>query len=150
MAKPLNQLLHRFGEISGLNVQPKKSVLIPLNTAWKQSRCHGYAVLGTGETTRILGYHCGTHDRSAYNWELRIMNIKLRSQVATRVANSIKQRVVLLTRLCCRRFYSLDCTYRYRRRLCNTLYICKSDSSGKEQQLRLERDTSSLLGWFSH
>ncbi|OWZ17905.1 hypothetical protein PHMEG_0008097 [Phytophthora megakarya] len=51
---PLNRLLQQFGEISGLKVQPKKSILIPLNISWKQSRCHGYPVLAYGSTTRIL------------------------------------------------------------------------------------------------
>ncbi|EGZ18552.1 hypothetical protein PHYSODRAFT_380350, partial [Phytophthora sojae] len=88
-------LLQQFGGMSGLKVQPKKSVLIPLNTAWSQKRCHGYPVLAKGDTTRILGYHFGNHDTAGYNWEIRLMNCKKRLQVATQVTNSVKQRVVL-------------------------------------------------------
>ncbi|OWZ01500.1 RxLR effector protein [Phytophthora megakarya] len=54
--------------MSGLKVQPKKTY---------------------GSTTRILGYHFGNHDTAEYNWELRLSN------VATQVANSVKQRVLL-------------------------------------------------------
>ncbi|KAK1929575.1 LINE-1 retrotransposable element ORF2 protein [Phytophthora citrophthora] len=93
--EPLNHLLKRFGELSGLNVQPQKSIVIPLNAAWDQRRCHGYPVLAKGGVTSILGYQLGTHDTTQHNWDVRVQNIKKRLQVATSVTNSVKQRVML-------------------------------------------------------
>ncbi|GMF66714.1 unnamed protein product [Phytophthora fragariaefolia] len=87
--------LTRFGELSGLRVQPHKSILIPLNKAWSQAEGHGYPVLKPTDTTRILGYHFGTIQTEEINWEIRLQNIRRRIQVASRVTNSVKQRIIL-------------------------------------------------------
>ena len=57
------EIVHRFGELSGLWVQQKKSVLIMLNTAVDLADYAGIPVLRHGDTTRYLGYQVGTGDR---------------------------------------------------------------------------------------
>ncbi|POM78372.1 LOW QUALITY PROTEIN: RxLR effector candidate protein [Phytophthora palmivora] len=134
--EPLNHLLKRFGELSGLNVQPQKSIVIPLNAAWEQGRCHGYPVLAKGGVISILGYQLGTHDTTQHNWDVRVQNIKKRLQVATRVTNSVKQRVMLFN-ACCPQYYSLGCIFQYRSRYCGNWNSSKSDLSGKGLQEKL-------------
>ena len=53
------EIIHRFGELSGLWVQQNKSVLIVLNTAVDLANYAGIPVLCHGDTTRYLGYQVG-------------------------------------------------------------------------------------------
>ena len=74
------EIVHWFGELSGLCVQQKKSVLIMLNTAVDLAGYAGIPVLRHGDTTRYLGYQVGTGDLVGANWALRTRNIRSASR----------------------------------------------------------------------
>ncbi|EGZ04937.1 hypothetical protein PHYSODRAFT_415154, partial [Phytophthora sojae] len=88
-------LLEKFGALSGLQVQPQKSVLIGINTAKAPARWQGFPVLAPTATTRQLGYWVGNHDTNELNWTIRIESIQRRLRIAATMGNSITQRVTL-------------------------------------------------------
>jgi hypothetical protein len=90
------QIVERFGELSGLKVQPTKSKAIFLNTSIDVSEIHGIPVLQPGETVRYLGYEVGTGPLTDVNWAVRIRNIRRRLATASQLATSVANRVVLL------------------------------------------------------
>lgn len=97
--KALPRLLHTlavFHELSGLRVQPKKSVLIVLNTAVQQRELAGIPVIATGATTRYLGVEVGHTRANAENWQKRLTGLKARPAVAARFATSVIERVKIL------------------------------------------------------
>ena len=61
------QIVERFGRLSGLRVQPRKSKLIFLNLAVYTAEFFGIPVLRHGDTTRYLGYSIGTGELKAAN-----------------------------------------------------------------------------------
>ncbi|OWZ11840.1 RxLR effector protein [Phytophthora megakarya] len=99
-AKQLPRVLtvvQRFGELSGLRVQPSKSVFISLNTAVAyRKEIRSIPVLRHGETTRYLGYQVGTAELRDVNWADRLRKIQRRLATACRVATSIEDRVAIL------------------------------------------------------
>ena len=90
------KIAHRFGALSGLCVQPAKSVLILLNTALDLTDYAGIPVLRYGDTTRYLGYQVGTGDLEGAIWALRIRNIKKRLETAATISTSVAVRILLL------------------------------------------------------
>ncbi|POM72319.1 RxLR effector candidate protein [Phytophthora palmivora] len=55
------RIVGQFGEMSGLHIQPAKSVLISLNTGISTpAQMLGIPILQRGEFTRYLGYQVGT------------------------------------------------------------------------------------------
>ncbi|EGZ16869.1 hypothetical protein PHYSODRAFT_373811, partial [Phytophthora sojae] len=88
-------ILEKFGELSGLHVQPQNSVLIGLNTAKAPSRWQGFPVQEPTATSRQLGYWVGNHDSTELNWAIRLENIQRRLRIATTMGNSVVQRVTL-------------------------------------------------------
>ena len=88
--------MRRFGELSGLSVQPAKSELIFLNTAVAISEFEGFTVLCHGQTTRYLGYQVGTVDLVHANWALRIRNVRKRLATAASLSTSVAVRIMLL------------------------------------------------------
>ncbi|KAE9296571.1 hypothetical protein PR003_g23727 [Phytophthora rubi] len=65
-------ILKQFGDLSGLRVQPSKSVIIGLNTVGAPTRWHGFPVQEPGATSRQLGYWVGNTAAIAENWKIRI------------------------------------------------------------------------------
>lgn len=94
--KRLLDLLDEFGAISGLRVQPRKNVIISLNTAHTQVSALGVPVLQSGQTTRYLGIQVSTTSATQANWNDRIRKIKARIGIATTVTTSIVSRVAIL------------------------------------------------------
>lgn len=92
----LLQLLDKFAALSGLRVQPRKSIIIGLNTACTQERSHGIPVLQHGRTTRYLGVQVGTTDTTAANWSDRVRKLRTRLGMATAVTNSVVSRVTII------------------------------------------------------
>ncbi|KAE9313201.1 hypothetical protein PF008_g19794 [Phytophthora fragariae] len=90
------EIVHRFGELSGLRVQPTKSKAIFLNTAVTLTETNGIPVLQHGDTVRYLGYMVGTGPLTDVNWAARIRNIQRRLATATQLATSVENRVLLL------------------------------------------------------
>ncbi|KAE9265880.1 hypothetical protein PR003_g32316, partial [Phytophthora rubi] len=90
------EIVHRFGELSGLRVQPTKSKAIFLNTAVTLTETNGIPVLQHGDTVRYLGYQVGTGPLTDVNWAARIRNIQRRLATATQLATSVENRVLLL------------------------------------------------------
>ena len=54
------QILERFGQLSGLQVQPRKCRLTFLSSSVDKVEFFGIPVLRHGDTTRYLGYFIGT------------------------------------------------------------------------------------------
>ena len=92
----LLRLLEDFKTLSGLKVQPQKSVFISLNKCVQQKSHFGIPVLPTGHTTRYLGVQIGTEDSTTANWEGRLRSIQVRLAMAARVSNSIVGKVKIL------------------------------------------------------
>eukprot|EP00644_Phytophthora_capsici_P009455 jgi/Phyca11/107396/e_gw1.13.402.1 len=90
------EIVQRFGELSGLQVQPTKSKVIFLNTAIEMESIHGIPVLPVGETVRYLGYHVGTGPLTEVNWAARIRTVQKRLATAAHISNSMENRVLLL------------------------------------------------------
>ena len=61
------QIVERFGRLSGLRVQPRKSKLIFLNLAVYTAEFFGIPVLRHGDTTRYLEYSVGTGELTDAN-----------------------------------------------------------------------------------
>ena len=89
-------IAQRFGELSGLFVQPAKSVLIFLNTAVEVTEYEGIPALQHGDTTRYLGYQVGTGDLVDANGALRIRNVRKRLATAASISTSVAVRILLL------------------------------------------------------
>ena len=89
-------LVIRFGNLSGLRVQPDKSQILCLDPAITQSHYAGIRVVGSNETTRYLGYHVGTGEITNANWALRLRNVRRPLLTATGVATSVTNRVIVL------------------------------------------------------
>lgn len=82
MTAHLLDRLRDFEELSGLRVQPKKSVMISLNTTVTRKEYTGIPVLRPGEATRYLGVLVGHTDMAKENWTRRIASIKARLAIA--------------------------------------------------------------------
>lgn len=92
----LLDLLGRFERLSGLQVQPKKSVLILLNKATFRVTCSGIPVLQPGATTRYLGVQVGHGETSQVNWDKRIAGLRVRLVKAAQVTTTVIERVAIL------------------------------------------------------
>lgn len=88
--------MRRFGELSGLQVQPSKSCYIFLNTTIKAELVHGIPVLQYGTTTRYLGYQVGTGELRAVNWADRQRRPQRRLMAAASKHTSVADRVLIL------------------------------------------------------
>ncbi|EEY68804.1 uncharacterized protein PITG_18705 [Phytophthora infestans T30-4] len=90
------EIVKRFGELSGLQVQPSKSKAIFLNTAVKKVDIYGIPVVPMGETVRYLGYQVGTGPLTEVNWATRIRAVQRRLATAAQLSQSVETRVLLL------------------------------------------------------
>ncbi|POM78315.1 RxLR effector candidate protein [Phytophthora palmivora] len=91
------RIVGQFGEMSGLHIQPAKSVLISLNTGIPTpAQILGIPILQRGEFTRYLGYQVGTTEAQNVDWADRIRKIQQRLVTACRVATSDEDRVEIL------------------------------------------------------
>ena len=100
-------IVQRFEELSGLFVQPAKSVLMVINTAVEIKEYEGIPLIQHGDTTRYLGYHVGTGDLVDANWALWVRNFRKRLATAagskiifavlTLLLNSIMRPAVIFT-----------------------------------------------------
>ncbi|EGZ17916.1 hypothetical protein PHYSODRAFT_375482, partial [Phytophthora sojae] len=88
-------ILDDFGALSGLRVQPQKSVLMGLNTYGNPQRWNGFPVLSPAATTRQLGYWVGNLMSASANWNIRLEKLQRRLCIATSISNSVAQRVLL-------------------------------------------------------
>ena len=88
--------MRRFGELSGLSVQPAKSELIFLNTAVASYDFEGIPVLCHGQTTRYIGYQERSGDLVDANWALRIRNVRKRLATTASLSTSVAIRILLL------------------------------------------------------
>ncbi|POM81570.1 RxLR effector candidate protein [Phytophthora palmivora] len=61
------EIISKFGEISGLHVQPAKSKIIFLNTDVQRQEFCGIPVLEHGTTVRYLGYANPKHTKTISN-----------------------------------------------------------------------------------
>ena len=89
-------IVHRFGELSGLSVQPAKSELVFLNTVVALSEFEDIPILLHKQTTRYLGYQVRTEDLVDANWALRIRNVRKRLAIAASLSTSVAVRIMLL------------------------------------------------------
>ncbi|KAG2816434.1 hypothetical protein PC118_g13361 [Phytophthora cactorum] len=90
------RIVTKFGDFFGFRVQPTKRKVIFLNTAIKEEEWTGMPVLKHGDTIRDSGYHVGTGNMEAYNWALRIRNVRRRLPTAVTLATSVLLRTHLL------------------------------------------------------
>ena len=90
------QILERFGQLSGLRVQPRKNKLIFLNSSVDKAEFGGIPVLRHGDTTHYSGYFIGTGRLTEVNWAARIRNVQWRLATATQLATSVELRVLIL------------------------------------------------------
>lgn len=94
--KYVQRKLNKFGEISGLRIQPTKSQYIFLNTAIKQINIQGIPVLRMRDVTRYLGIYIGVGEIKQMNWELRCQTIERRLVTAVKLGLSIIEKVIVL------------------------------------------------------
>ena len=85
-----------FGRHSGLELQPDKSVIIPLNKAIRATQAYEIPILQPGETTRYLGIEVGVRNLRAVNWELKIRKITRRLAIARTLSNTFQSKVLIL------------------------------------------------------
>ncbi|OWZ17931.1 RxLR effector protein [Phytophthora megakarya] len=90
------RIVDNFGTISGLRIQPLKSVYIFLNKAVKVTTWFGIPVLALGDTVRYLGYDIGFTNLTKVNWAKRIRSVKRRMATAEHVSTTVVDRVDLL------------------------------------------------------
>ena len=89
-------VLHKFGTHSGLHLQPKKSVIIPLNKAIKTHEAYEIPILQPGDTARYLGIQVGVSNLRAINWELKIRKVARRLAIARTLSNTFQTKVLIL------------------------------------------------------
>ncbi|RHZ13501.1 hypothetical protein DYB37_009729 [Aphanomyces astaci] len=89
-------LLHRFGAMSGLKVQPHKSFGICLNTAHHPTRIHDIPFIGGGARRRYLGLQVGLGQLADSNWAHCYQSTVQRLRVASSKTTSLPARARLL------------------------------------------------------
>jgi hypothetical protein len=89
-------LVKRFGQLSGLQVQPTKSHVIFLNTVITADPFNNIPVLRMGDTVRYLGHEVGTGELTDINWAMRIRSVQRRLATAAQLATSLENRVQIL------------------------------------------------------
>ena len=78
-------LLETFGEMSGLQLQKTKSIVISLDTGMQDTHLRGIPVLQPGDTTRYLGIQIGHGDITSPNWERAIATSKSKMGMAAKI-----------------------------------------------------------------
>jgi hypothetical protein len=94
--KKTKEILKLFGQHSGLEIQPNKSVVIPLNRAITATEAHGIPILQPGETARYLGVQVGVSNLRAINWEVKIRKVTKRLAIAKTLSNTFQIKVLIL------------------------------------------------------
>ena len=90
------QIFQKFGELSGLKVQPQKSHGIWLNTACAVKKYCEINFLNHKDTTRFLGVQIGTGPLNGVNWSFFHQNMKIRMGMACQKTTNLMERAQLL------------------------------------------------------
>ncbi|GMF51547.1 unnamed protein product [Phytophthora fragariaefolia] len=93
--KPVLDLVKRFGQLSGLHVQPQKSQIIFLNSGYPQ-QLRGNSGGRPQRDNQVLGVPIRDSNLINVNWALRIRNVQRRLLTATTVATSVANRILVL------------------------------------------------------
>ncbi|RHZ29268.1 hypothetical protein DYB37_011355, partial [Aphanomyces astaci] len=89
-------VLHRFGDMSGLKVQHHKSFGLCLNTAVRDSEAHGIPFIYGRMRRRYLGLQVGLGDLVDDNWDACLQSTERRLRVASSKTTSLPSRARIL------------------------------------------------------
>jgi hypothetical protein len=100
MINQLEEVLRRFGDVSGLRAQPHKSHAIVLDASYGDLTLGSFPIVKRGATVPYLGVEIGMADLDSVNWERRLQKIEKRLGATSQYATGVRDRVQVINIAC--------------------------------------------------